>query len=174
MRSISRPKPLVLTLMLAVLIPLPVVAFQEAVPTSPERSTAQIETSIEPPSPPPPTRIELPADRLSTVHEGKASASSPAHRVVAVPPDRMIEIRVASPGSAASLSIFRGDSAEAEPGSARASGAIGWISSTGDGGDLRILIWTASVDEVAFRLLVKVHAADPPAQPPAVDDSTEE
>jgi len=126
-----------------------------------ERSTGQVETAVEPAPPPPPTRLALPADKPALIQDGKVSAAATAHFVLTTPAGRMIEIRINSSDSAAAMSVFRGDRAEAEPGTARAEGAVGWISGTEQGGDLRIVVWTTTRAESPFKLLVRVHPPEP-------------
>jgi len=121
-----------------------------------ERSTAQIEASYEPPMPEA-TQLEPPGDGQSKVQEGTISAAKPALYTLSLPADRMIEIRVSSPGDVAALTVFRGDSTKPETGTAFSSRTIGWISSAQANQNLRVLVWTAQQEEKPFRLLVRVH-----------------
>jgi hypothetical protein len=134
-------------------------------PADTARSTGQVERVLEPAPPPAPSRLELPAGQPALVHSGEVSAAATAHFVVATPAGRMIEIRIASPDKDAALSIHRGDASEPEAGTARESGAVGWISSTEEGGDLRVVVWTTNGEKSPFRLLVRVHP--PEATEPA-------
>jgi len=121
-----------------------------------ERSTAQIEAAYEPPMPEA-TTLEPPGDGQSKVQEGSISAAKPALYTFSLPADRMVEIRVSSPGDAAALTVFRGESSKPETGTAFSSRTIGWISSAQANQPLRVLVWTAQVEEKPFRLLVRVH-----------------
>jgi hypothetical protein len=138
-------------------------------PAAAERSTAQVEAALEPVPPPPPTRLTLPADKPALVQSGEVSASAPAHFAVTVPAGRTVEIRIRSTDPAAAFSIFRGESAEAESGTTPADGAVGWISGTEAGGDLRIVVRTAARTASAFQLLVRIQPPEEPesAAPPA-------
>ena len=86
------------------------------------------------------------------------------------PAGRMIEIRIRSADESAAFSVYRGAAETAEAGTTREEGAVGWISSTEDGGELRIVIWTTKAATSSFQLLVRLHPPEttepaPPAEP---------
>jgi hypothetical protein len=127
-------------------------------PPAAARSTGKITRSLAPAPPlPEPTPLAMPKDSPLLLQEGMVSFATPRQFSVALPPHQRVEIRVFAPESAAvQEEIYRGASPTAEGGCTAADGCVGWISTTSEGGTIRIGVRTQSATEVAFKVGVRL------------------